>query len=174
MYTRLLAESVQRLRCGKTLPKLTEALQSGQAPAGVLVSVDLPIPVSLPASYIHDRQTRTRLYRRLADLRTQEEIEAMAEEFIDRFGPLPKEARNLFYQLKVKLLAVKAGVSAISGENGQIILRYPPLPEDEVARSLPELGGDIRTGKNAIWLPIKKSNGWQDKLLNALHQLCEQ
>jgi transcription-repair coupling factor (superfamily II helicase) len=174
LYTRLLAESVQRLRCGKTLPKLTEALQSGQAPAGVLVSVDLPIPVSLPASYIHDRQTRTRLYRRLADLRTQEEIEAMAEVFIDRFGPLPKEARNLFYQLKVKLLAVKAGVSAISGENGQIILRYPPLPEDEVARSLPELGGDIRTGKNAIWLPIKKSNGWQDKLLNALHQLCEQ
>jgi transcription-repair coupling factor (superfamily II helicase) len=170
LYTRLLADSVQRLRTGKALPVLAEALLQEQSP-GLPVSVDLPIPVSLPASYIPDRQTRTRLYRRLAGLRSQDEIEALSEEFIDRFGPLPEEARNLFYQLKVKLLAEKAGLVSVSGEGGQIILRYPPLPEGETTRSLPELGEDARTGKNAIWLPISVTNGWEEKLLTILQEL---
>jgi transcription-repair coupling factor (superfamily II helicase) len=171
LYTRLLADSVQRLRSGKALPVLAEALQSESAAPGLPVSVDLPIPVSLPASYILERQTRTRLYRRLADLRSQDEIDALSEEFIDRFGPLPEEAKHLLYQLKVKLLAEKAGLVSVSGEGGQIILRYPPLPEGETTRSLPELGEDIRTGKNAIWLPITETNGWQDKLLAVLQKL---
>jgi transcription-repair coupling factor (superfamily II helicase) len=171
LYTRLLADSVQRLRSGKALPVIAEALQSEAIVPGLPVAVDLPIPVSLPASYIPERQTRTRLYRRLADLRSQDEIDALSEEFIDRFGPLPEEANHLFYQLKVKLLAEKAGLLSVSGEGGQIILRYPPLPEGEAARSLPVLGEDIRTGKNAIWLPITETNGWQDKLLAVLQEL---
>jgi transcription-repair coupling factor (superfamily II helicase) len=173
LYTRLLADSVQHLRSGKALPVISEALQSESAAPGLPVSVDLPIPVSLPASYIPERQTRTRLYRRLADLRSQDEIDVLSEEFNDRFGPLPEEARHLFYQLKVKLLAEKAGLVSVSGEGGQIILRYPPLPEGETARSLPELGEDIRIGKNAIWLPITETNDWQDKLLSVLQALAQ-
>ncbi len=174
LYTRLLADSVQRLRTGKAVPVLTETLQVEQAALGLPVSVDLPIPVSLPASYIPDRPTRTRLYRRLADLRTQDEIEALTEEFIDRFGPLPAEALNLFYQLKLKLLADKAGLATVSGESGQIVLRFPPLPNGETARELPELGEDVRTGKNTIWIPIDEDRGWQDRLLAVLIQLSAQ
>jgi transcription-repair coupling factor (superfamily II helicase) len=170
LYTRLLADSVQRLRSGKALPILAEALQKEQSP-GLPVSVDLPIPVSLPASYIPDRQTRTRLYRRLADLRSQDDIDALSEEFVDRFGPLPEEARNLFYQLKVKLLAEKAGLVSVSGEGGQIILRYPPLPDGEASRALPDLGMDARIGKNSIWLPFNETNGWESKLLVVLQEL---
>jgi transcription-repair coupling factor (superfamily II helicase) len=173
LYTKLLADSVQRLRHGKEVPALAEALQQEYPPVGLPVSVDLPIPISLPANYIPERQTRTRLYRRLADLRTQDEIDAMVDEFVDRFGPLPEEARNLFFQLKVKLLAEKAGLIAVSAENGQMVLRYPPLPEGETARPLPELGDDIRTGKNAIWIPVTRLNGWMEKLLAVLQQLCE-
>ena len=171
LYTQLLADSVQRLRSGKSLPILAEAFQLEQGASGLPVSVDLPIPVSLPVSYIPERQTRTRLYRRLANLRSRDEIEALSEEFIDRFGPLPEEAMNLFYQLTVKLLAEKAGLVSVSGEGGQIILRYPPLAEGETARSLPELGDNIRTGKTGIWMPITETNGWQDKLLAVLKQL---
>jgi transcription-repair coupling factor (superfamily II helicase) len=173
LYTKLLADSVQRLRHGKEVPALAEALQQEYPPVGLPVSVDLPIPISLPANYIPERQTRTRLYRRLADLRTQDEIDAMVDEFVDRFGPLPEEARNLFFQLKVKLQAEKAGLIAVSAENGQMVLRYPPLPEGETARPLPELGDDIRTGKNAIWIPVTRLNGWMEKLLAVLQQLCE-
>jgi transcription-repair coupling factor (superfamily II helicase) len=173
LYTKLLADSVQRLRSGKAVPVVAEALQQEYPAIGMPVSVDLPIAISLPASYIPERQTRTRLYRRLADLRNQDDINTMADEFVDRFGPLPEEARNLFFQLKVKLLAEMVGLTAVSGENGQIILRYPALPEGETARPLPELGDDIRTGKNAIWIPIAQSNGWMEKLLAVLQQLRE-
>jgi transcription-repair coupling factor (superfamily II helicase) len=171
LYTRLLSDSVQRLRSGIPVPALAETLQAEQAAPALPVSVDLPIPVSLPATYIPERQTRTRLYRRLADLRSQAEIDALTEEFIDRFGPLPEETRNLFYQLKIKLLAEQAGLVSISGEGGQIILRYPPLLDGETARPLPEFGDDIRTGKNTIWMAINETNGWQDKLLTTLNQL---
>ncbi len=171
LYTRLLSDSVQRLRSGKPVPVLAEALQPDQSAPGVSISVDLPIPVSLPASYIPDRQTRTRLYRRLADLRTHAEIDALQEEFVDRFGPLPDETHNLFYQLKVKRLAEAVGLTSVSGEGGQIILRYPPLPEGETSRAIPDLGGDIRTGKNAVWIPFSETNAWQDKLVDVLQQL---
>ncbi len=173
LYTRLLADAVQRLRSGTAMPVLSQALQADQAAPGLPVSVDLPIPVSLPAGYIPERQTRTRLYRRLADLRSQAEIEALSEEFIDRFGPLPPEALNLLYQLKVKLLADQAGLASVGGESGQVVLRFPPLPEGEVARELPELGENIRVGKNAVWIPIDEQDLWQDVLLNVLHELTK-
>ncbi|OGO29058.1 MAG: hypothetical protein A2136_09295 [Chloroflexi bacterium RBG_16_54_11] len=171
LYTRLLADSVTRLRSGKAIPPIAETLQAEYAAPALPVSVDLPIHLSLPASYIPERETRTRLYRRLADLRSQGEIDALAEEFIDRFGPLPIEALNLLYQLKVKLLAEQAGLASISGEGGQIILRYPPLPEGETSREFPDLGASIRSGKNTLWMPTDGSVDWMDNLLNLLSRL---
>ena len=171
LYTRLLADSVQRLRTGKAVPMITEAFQKEQIASGLAVSVDLPIPVSLPPSYIPDRPTRTRLYRRLANLGAQDEINALSEEFVDRFGPLPDETKNLFYQLTIKLLAEKAGLIGVSAEGGQIILRYPPLQEGETSRPFPEFGGTIRTGKNAIWIPFSESNAWQERLVEVLQEL---
>jgi transcription-repair coupling factor (superfamily II helicase) len=171
LYTKLLAESVQSLRSGKDLLPIDETLQAEQAAPALPVSVDLPIPISLPATYIPDRQIRTRLYRRLADLRSQDEIDALTEEFIDRFGPVPIETQNLLYQLRVKLLADKAELASINSEGGQIILRYPPLPEGETNRQLLEMGGDIRAGKNAYWMPVTENGDWREKLLCLLHQL---
>jgi len=48
-----------------------------------------------PETYAQDLNVRLGLYRRLADLATDQEIEAFAAELIDRFGPLPVEAENL-------------------------------------------------------------------------------
>jgi transcription-repair coupling factor (superfamily II helicase) len=171
LYTRLLSDSVQRLLGGKPIPAPAESLQMEHTAPALPVSVDLPLPISLPATYISERQTRTRLYRRLADLRSYAEIGALIEEFIDRFGPLPEETLNLFFQLKIKLKAEKAGLASVSCEGGQIILRYPPLPEGESARALPQIVGDVRTGKNAFWLPFSETEDWQGKLSHILDQL---
>jgi transcription-repair coupling factor (superfamily II helicase) len=59
----------------------------------------------------------------------------------------------------------------VSCEGGQIILRYPPLPEGESARALPQIVGDVRTGKNAFWLPFSETEDWQGKLSHILDQL---
>ncbi len=134
------------------------------------VNVDLPLAVGIPASYIADQDLRLRLYRRIADLRDETEIDALASEFEDRFGELPEMVDNLFYQMRVKLRAEQAGLSSINWESGQIVLRYPSSSEDK-ERRLPDLGPEIRGGRNAYWCSFGRDDDWQEKLLDVLERL---
>lgn len=178
LYTRLLSEAVGRLRETRQWPvrELTGAQAFPMETPGVdnvqqpMVSVDLPLHVGIPADYVPDKNMRLRLYRRIAGLRTIKEADAMSGEFADRFGPLPEPVKNLLYQLKVKLLAEEAAVNVVSSENGQIVVRYPPLPEGIAARAFPDLGPLVRTGKNALWLPASEP-GWRAHLLEVLDRL---
>jgi len=97
----------------------------------------------------------------------------LSSEFQDRFGELPEMAENLFYQMRVKLRAEKAGLSAINWESGQIVLRYPPLSDDKDSRRLPDLGPGIRGGRNAYWCAFGKDDDWEEKLLDVLERLNE-
>jgi transcription-repair coupling factor (superfamily II helicase) len=182
LYTRLLADAVRRLRraarsglAGGPIPvedERQEALLESVDPQRPLVSVDLPLSIHIPGDYVPDKTMRLRLYRRIADLQSLQDVEAMEGEFSDRFGPLPDAVRNLLYQMKVKLLAEKASVVSVSGEGGQIVLRFPPLPEGVAQRDLPTLGPDVRTGKNALWMQSSHPE-WQDKLVDVLESLVE-
>ena len=98
LYTRLLADAVRQLRITRQLGPAPEKTPISpllaplaDTPLTTPVNVDLPLPVNIPASYVPDRNARLRLYRRLADLRTLVEVETLAEEFKDRFGPLPEK-----------------------------------------------------------------------------------
>lgn len=178
LYTRLLADAVRRLR--HRPPGLAEADHSFdfdsaafQAPLAIPVNVDLPLAVGIPADYIPDQDLRLRLYRRIADLRDEHEIEALVVEFQDRFGPLPELLTNLLYQMRVKLLAEKIGLASISLEGGQIVLRYPPSAQQDLAPRLPDLGPAIRGGKGAYWLTFGRDPDWQQRLLEILGQIGE-
>ncbi len=113
------------------------------------------------------------MYRRIADLRDESEIDAIASEFNDRFGPLPEMLQNLLYQMRVKLHAEEIGLAAISMENGQIVLRYPPPVEGEPAPRLPDLGPATRGGKNAYWLTFGHEPDWPERLHQVLEQLID-
>ncbi len=171
LYTRLLSEAVKRLRSEKgltsidlgsrlDLPFRTVQLSS--------VSVELPLPVSIPTEYVADKTIRLGLYRRIADLRASDEIDALNEELQDRFGPLPTPTHNLFYQLKVRLLAEQAGLATISAEGGQLVMRYPDNILPEV---LPDLGPAVRIGKTALWMSYKALPDWQTLLVGILNSL---
>ncbi len=169
LYTRLLAEAVKRQRGKRAMP---EAIASIAAQAlRPIISVDLPLAISIPADYISDKTMRLRLYRRLADLQTLTEVDNLADEFSDRFGPPPEPVNNLFYQLKVRILAEKAGLISVSGTNGQLVLRFPPLPEDAPRRNLPPLSPDVRVSKHALWIKRAAEGTWQGHLLEVLTQL---
>ena len=169
LYTRLLAEAVARQRKGHGLPPDPVAIAMDVVRP--LVNVDLPLNLGLPPDYIADKNMRLRLYRRLASLRTLDEAEALAEEFKDRFGPPPEPVQNLLFQIKVKLLAEKAGVSGISAEKEQIVLRFqggaPPS-------NLPFLGSPVRIGKTALWMAYSSQPDWQERLTQTLQALQEQ
>ena len=95
---------------------------------------------------------RLGLYRRMADIRALDEVEALEEEFKDRFGPPPEAVYNLFYQLKIKLLAEKAGLASI---NSRERADCAALSGGQPARlDLPELDG--------------RGAGRKDRLMDAL------
>jgi transcription-repair coupling factor (superfamily II helicase) len=181
LYTRLLADAVRQIRrletSGKNGQKKDErgkievSLTSLTQPISMPVNVDLPLTVGIPANYIGDQDLRLRLYRRIADLRDETEIDALTSEFQDRFGDLPEMVQNLFYQMRVKLRAEAAGLSAVSWESGQCVLRYPSVGEDKDGKRLADLGPGVRGGKNAYWCSF--GDNWQDKLLDVLAQLNE-
>jgi transcription-repair coupling factor (superfamily II helicase) len=166
LYTRLLTESVTRLRKERGLhagPAITtlDTLRP-------LVSVDLPINANIPSEYVPDKNMRLRLYRRIADLRSLAEIDAIFEEFTDRFGIPSKPVRNLLFQLKIKLLAEMTDIVSVNVENSQIVLRFR---DEQLPADLPELGQRVRIGKTALWMPFKSIPNWSDELMKLFNVL---
>ncbi len=167
LYTRLLADAVRRLREDQH-PFAEEKGADFQA-FRPLVKVDLPLPTGIPDEYIPDRSVRLSLYRRMAELKDVDEIDALGEEFRDRFGPIPTTVENIFLQLHIKLLAEAVGLDNISVQNEQITLQYPedhPLPQRW------EVGPGVRLGESTLWLDFNlEDEGWFDKLVDVLRGL---
>jgi transcription-repair coupling factor (superfamily II helicase) len=169
LYTKLLTQAVNQIKASGTLPE--DTIPTSVVIYHPIVNVDLPLLVSIPKTYIPDKNMRLRLYRRLADMHSYEEIEALKEEFFDRFGPLPEPVVNLFYQLEIRVLAEKAGISSISAENKLITIRFPSLPQDSPRRRYPNLGKGVRTGKNALWFSMTNGKDWQNQLREIINKL---
>ena len=75
--------------------------------------ISIGTAVLIPESYVSDLTVRLGLYRRLARLETGAEIEAIAAELIDRFGPMPEEVSHLLDVLAIKRLCRAAGVERV-------------------------------------------------------------
>jgi transcription-repair coupling factor (superfamily II helicase) len=176
LYTRMLADAVRRIRIlmkdnlNVDLPSLFLP-SSFNLPLSMPVNVDLPLAVGIPASYISDQDLRLRLYRRIADLRDETELDALGSEFRDRFGQLPEMVQNLLYQMRVKLRAEKAGLTSVSWEAGQILLKVHAPADRSEAKRLPDLGNGVRGGKSAYWITLSRDEIWTVKLLDILAQL---
>mgnify|MGYP003671250479 CR=1 FL=1 len=75
--------------------------------------INLGTSVLVPENYVSDLTVRLGLYRRLALLEDQNEIEAFAAELIDRFGSLPEEVENLLAVVAIKALCRQANVERL-------------------------------------------------------------
>ncbi|MCJ7513274.1 MAG: transcription-repair coupling factor [Anaerolineales bacterium] len=158
LYTRLLASAIERLRAGfPALPSISDRLPLPGMPLDV--TVELPLSMRLPEEYIPDRDLRLRLYRRIATLRTLEDIEALQHEMRDRFGEPPEEVRNLLYQIRLKNLAERAGVTSVTLEHGQVLIRLREAPHEALPASLQ--APDLRRSKRGLWLAAAGEAVWQ-------------
>jgi transcription-repair coupling factor (superfamily II helicase) len=168
LYTRMLTQAVRQLR--RAAGEKVENEEDGIKTSGYLpVSVDLPLSVGIPVDYIPDQSLRLQLYRRMANIEDLAELDQLQEEFTDRFGPPVEQVKDLFFQLRVKLQAGKAGLVSVSAEGDQIVLRFPPLPNGVSARELPPIGLQTRSGRNAYWMKFSTDDDtWRIKLLNVL------
>ncbi len=171
LYTRMLASAVRTLRQSEGMPPLDDE-QLNMREVQMPVAVDLPLSVGIPLDYVEDQTMRLRLYRRLADVQSEEDIHSLCDEFSDRFGPIPEQLNNLMYMLRVKVLSETAGLTSITVENQQLVLRFPPLPEGTPARNLPQLPVKSRPGKNSYWLPMPEDEEtWKQNLIEGLQEI---
>lgn len=113
LYQEMLEEAVASLRQGGD----EEADEEKWSP-----TINVGTSVLLPESYIDDLQVRMGLYRRLADLEDQQQIEGFGAELRDRFGPVPEEVEHLLEIVSIKLLCRRANVASVdAGPKGAVI-----------------------------------------------------
>ena len=86
--------------------------------------INLGLSVLIPETYVTDLNVRLGLYRRLADITEEVEIEPLAAEMIDRFGALPPEVENLLQTVSIKQICRKAGVAKIDAAARGAILSF--------------------------------------------------
>jgi transcription-repair coupling factor (superfamily II helicase) len=165
LYVKLLAKEVQRLRA------LSRGEPPPMEPEGPEVSIDLPLSAHLPPSYVPDINQRLALYQRLSAAASPEEVAAIAQEMVDRFGPPPPLARNLLYIVTLRTLAKQGGVQSISAEDGAAVVRLAEgrvLPRESLESTAPR---GVRVGRSA--LTVELGEGWRDRLRLALEQVAE-
>jgi transcription-repair coupling factor (superfamily II helicase) len=87
----------------------------------------------IPEDYVEDSGERLNLYRRLSLSRSDEEVETIREELVDRFGRIPEEAEHLLEVIKVKIILTKLSIKKFEETTSQIVLTF-----DEKTRVSPE------------------------------------
>ncbi|MBI9048548.1 MAG: transcription-repair coupling factor [Anaerolineaceae bacterium] len=174
LYTQLLSQAVDIL---KTTSDLSfESILEGQVSASLQppASVDLPLTIGIPSTYVPNQNMRLRLYRRISNLQQEQEVDQLVDEFNDRFGVLPDDVSNLLFQVRIKVMAQQVGITSVSMEGQQIVCQYPTLPEGIRSRNLPAMGHGERVGKNAYWLSVSlKDKHWQEQLVAFMRVLIE-
>lgn len=111
LYNRMLERAVKTLKAGGTVDP--------EADVDVGCEVDLGVAALLPSAYVPDVNLRLVLYKRIANARDDEALEALEEELHDRFGTLPQSSRRLFAAARIKQSARALGITRIqAGKTG--------------------------------------------------------
>jgi len=112
LYQQMLEEAVASLRAGEE-----EADTERWSP-----QINIGTAVLIPEHYVEDLELRLGLYRRLADLGSDQEIQGFAAELRDRFGPLPEEVEQLLQVVSIKLLCRAANIATVdAGPKGVVV-----------------------------------------------------
>ena len=112
LYQQMLQEAIAALKAG-----IDEPAEEAWSP-----TITMGTPVTIPEDYVADLTLRMQLYRRLSNLKTEEDIESFAGEMIDRFGPMPEEVELLMRLVSIKMLCIRAHVDKVdAGPKGVII-----------------------------------------------------
>jgi transcription-repair coupling factor (superfamily II helicase) len=112
LYQQMLEEAVTSLKAGITAPVTDK--WSPQLTIGA--------PVMIPEGYVADLPVRLALYRRLAEIEDERDIEGFGAELVDRFGPLPEEVEHLLRIVAIKSLCRQANVEKVeTGPKGAVV-----------------------------------------------------
>jgi transcription-repair coupling factor (superfamily II helicase) len=113
MYMKLLEQAVRELK-GEELAD------------DVRANVNLRVDLRIDDSYVPDVNQRLMIYRKVADARTDQELDQILNELRDRYGPLPDAVEHLEQYGRIRILADRLGVESIDREGHTIVIRIRP------------------------------------------------
>ncbi|GJD36671.1 transcription-repair coupling factor [Methylobacterium aerolatum] len=112
LYQQMLEDAVTALKAG-----IEDVPEEAWSP-----TIALGAPVTIPETYVEDLSVRLGLYRRLATIQDDAEMDVFGAEMIDRFGPLPPEVEQLLKIGTIKILCLKANVEKVeAGPKGVVV-----------------------------------------------------
>ncbi len=104
LYTELLDEAIREIQGKAPAPE-----ESRREP-----EIKVPHPAFLADQYVPDVHQRLSLYRRFSAAENEAALDVLEQELRDRFGPLPPEAQNLLWLIRIKQLLKQLGVDALT------------------------------------------------------------
>ena len=116
LYTEMLKQAVRDLKKGRQ-PDL-------DAPLGITTEIKLHSPALLPESYCPDIHERLVLYKRLAVCETVQQINAIHEELVDRFGLPEQPVKTLIESHRLRLAAKELGIDAIDATSEAVTVTF--------------------------------------------------
>lgn len=152
LYCQLLKQAVSQIKGQKTRFRLEVELRldfvaTNEAEHVVAASL---VSAFLPRAYLSDTPQRIQAYRRLADVTTQEQLDRLAKEWRDRFGPFPPPVTNLILLTQIKLAAAKQHLTRVETREDKLMLtrrgdfilvagKFPRLVSAQIEQRLPEI-----------------------------------
>jgi transcription-repair coupling factor (superfamily II helicase) len=114
LYQQMLEEAVLSLKAGISAPVADR--WSPQITIGTALLI--------PEDYVADLSVRLALYRRLAEIEDERDIDSFAAEMVDRFGPLPGEVEHLLHVVAIKALCRRANVEKLEAGTKGVVLSF--------------------------------------------------
>ncbi|HYY09371.1 MAG TPA: transcription-repair coupling factor, partial [Kineosporiaceae bacterium] len=100
LYVRLVGEAVAEFR-------------GEEAPESVEMKVELPVDAHLPHDYVPGERLRLEAYRKIAEVTAEEGLQAVREELLDRYGPVPEPVENLLAVAAFRVRARRYGLTEV-------------------------------------------------------------
>ena len=114
LYQQMLEEAVMSMKAG-----IAEPAADRWSP-----QITVGTPVLIPEDYVGDLSVRLALYRRLAEIEDERDIDSFAAEMVDRFGPLPGEVEHLLQVVAIKALCRRANVEKLEAGTKGVVLSF--------------------------------------------------
>jgi len=156
-------------------------LKSGQesdldSPFDMLCEVNLHTPALLPSDYCPDVHARLHFYKTLANARSQDDLIAVQEALIDRYGTLPDAARVLLQSHGLRIVAEPLGVVKIDAHQEQAVLQFSRRPNIDPMRILHLIQSrrDLKlTSSDRLLLDLSKTQKTVAARVDAVRQLLQ-
>jgi transcription-repair coupling factor (superfamily II helicase) len=161
LYTQLLSEAVEEQKARSTL-------KATGTPKRPEPTIDLPLKAYIAEDYVSDTDTRLSLYQRLTALTSTEQVDDLAREIKDRFGPVPLEARNLLFVIRLRCLGAKAGIESFSTNDNTVTLRLFPGVQIQRAKMFPFYRYGLKIGITQLIINIKRMGPEWQKIMEDL------